>query len=52
MKRLKLNLDQLREELEILDLVYLKGIKGGMAKQGGMATTAIGLNMVVLLTIL
>jgi len=29
MKKLNLNLDELSRELEILDIDYLKGIKGG-----------------------
>jgi|GEM_PF-6303655 len=35
MKRLKLNLDQLSEELEILDFEYLRGVKGGYGDTGG-----------------
>ena len=37
MKKLKLNLERLGEELEILDPVYLTGIKGGFgnSEQGG-----------------
>jgi len=35
MKKLKLNLDQLSEELEILDFEYLRGVKGGYGDAGG-----------------
>ncbi|MOA49201.1 hypothetical protein D3C78_1720530 [compost metagenome] len=35
MKRLKLNLDQLSEELEMLDPEHLRGIKGGYGESGG-----------------
>jgi len=35
MKRLKLNLDQLGQELETLELKYLRGIKGGSGEYGG-----------------
>lgn len=35
MKRLKLNLDQLSEQLEMLDAEYLRGIKGGYGESGG-----------------
>jgi len=35
MKKLKLNLDQLSEELEILDFEYLRGVKGGYGDTGG-----------------
>ena len=35
MKRLKLNLDQLGQELETLELKYLSGIKGGSGEYGG-----------------
>lgn len=35
MKRLKLNLDQLSEELEMLDFAHLHSIKGGYGESGG-----------------
>ncbi|WP_202912471.1 hypothetical protein [Sphingobacterium olei] len=35
MKRLKLNLDQLGQELEILDLEHLHSVKGGTGSYGG-----------------
>lgn len=35
MKKLKLDFDQLGEELEILDLDYLRGVKGGYGSTGG-----------------
>jgi|GEM_PF-2344367 len=35
MKRLKLNLDELSRELEMLDAEYLRGLKGGYGEYGG-----------------
>ena len=35
MKKLKLNLEQLSEQMELLDIDYLKGIKGGYGDEGG-----------------
>jgi len=35
MKRLKLNLEELSKELEMLDAEYMRGLKGGYGEYGG-----------------
>lgn len=47
MKRLKLDLDQLSNELETLDPEYLRGIKGGYGDTGEEAEDMVDIMAVI-----